>query len=88
MIQGNIDEGCRYGTLALKIFDQHDSQEWQARVMFVVHGMVFPFKIPFRDAVSPMHEAHRSSLVLGDIHVRATLWPLLWYKERLAGSYK
>jgi hypothetical protein len=71
--QGDIEAADRYSRLSLRLLEAYGAKEWQARVCVVVYGMVSPLKHPVRGTLEPLHAAHRSSLVLGDIHV-SSLW--------------
>lgn len=68
-IRGDYDQAYRYGNLALQIFDTHEAEEWHARVGGSVYGGIYPMKHPYRLSLQPLLAAHRSGLVLGDIHV-------------------
>ncbi len=68
-IRGDYNHAYRYGNLALQIFDTHEAEEWHARVGGSVYGGVYPMKHPYRLSLQPLLAAHRSGLVLGDVHV-------------------
>lgn len=64
---GNVEEGYRYGQLALKIAHQFSSLEWYARCYTAVYGMINTWKDPLRDSLQPLRRAHLLGLSTGDI---------------------
>lgn len=68
----DLKQADRFGNLALQIFNKYDSKDWQARVGGNVYGGVYPMRHPYRESLKPLLAAHRSGLILGDIHVSAS----------------
>jgi predicted ATPase len=67
--RGQLEEGCRYGHLGLRIMDKLNAREWQARVALVVVGGVYFMKRPLNDLTKYLRDSHCAGLVSGDIHV-------------------
>lgn len=65
----NFKAAFRYSELAIRILSQYESKEWHARVVAAVYIVINPLRLPFRDSLNQLKDAHQSGLVVGDIHV-------------------
>ncbi len=69
--RGQFDEAARAGDLALQLLDRNPDKEWRARVSGFVYGGIYCLRHPYKESLPPLLSAHRSAIVLGDIHVSA-----------------
>lgn len=66
---GNIDDGYRFGHLALSILELFPSKQLEARVMFVFSSAIQSIKEPVRSLLEPQMSAHHRALRNGDADV-------------------
>jgi hypothetical protein len=69
---GNIEEGYRFGQIALALSDLVESKAWLPRVYFMVYGFIDLWINPFRESMEPLLFAQRSALKTGDIEGSVT----------------
>jgi tetratricopeptide (TPR) repeat protein len=62
-----IDEGFRYGELAIQIYQNFDDKSWLGRIYAWFYGAVYSWKKPVRGIFDPIKSAHRAALETGDI---------------------
>lgn len=62
-----INEGFRYGELALQLYRQFDEKAWLGRFSAWFYGGVYLWKKPVRSIFDPLKSAHRVALESGDI---------------------
>ena len=67
---GDINEGCRYADIALKLYERFWAREWTARVYCACYGFCFVWKHPLRTLLKPLLTAHHTGFSTGDIEVR------------------
>ncbi len=53
--------------------ERFDAKEWHSRLAQALYGCFFTMCHPVRESITPLREAHRAGLVVGDIHVRLFL---------------
>lgn len=63
---GQIEEGFRYGTLALELVEEWNAQSFQSRVGAFVWGSIFVHARPFTESLDQLNEGHRLGLQTGD----------------------
>ena len=66
---GEVDSGCRYAELSLKMLHATKAKEWMARVYTAAFGFSLVWKQPFSDQLNHILCAYRSALGTGDIEV-------------------
>jgi predicted ATPase len=69
---GDIDEGFRCAQLSLMILKKFNTKEWIPRVAGTVFGVIRPWKVPLRDCLPGLFDAHRLASQSGDFEVRAS----------------
>ena len=62
-----VQEGSRYGDLALEMISRYESREWLARVTCGVYGCIYTWSKPLRRIVCPVERGYRVGLATGDI---------------------
>jgi predicted ATPase len=63
---GQVQEGLRYGKLALELVDEWNAQSFQSRVGAFVWGSIFVHARPFIESLDQLREGHRLGLQTGD----------------------
>ncbi|KAL7566384.1 hypothetical protein ACA910_011125 [Epithemia clementina (nom. ined.)] len=66
-IFGALEEGCRFGALALRILEKLNSDFKLSRAVTATYGMVFPSKFQIRECLPPLFDAFKSGMKEGDI---------------------
>jgi predicted ATPase len=69
MALGDLEEGYRFGKLALKLMDVINCREMMARTYNAVYGFLSSYKEPIRDSIMPLTEAYRLNILTGDVEV-------------------
>jgi hypothetical protein len=64
---GKVEEGMRFGRLALDLVEELNAQSYYARVGAFVWGTIFVHSQPFVDSLEPLKSGHRLGLQTGDI---------------------
>ena len=64
---GNVNEGLRYGKLALDLLEDFGAVSFMARVDALVWGEIYPHVRPWADSLEKLKEGHRIGLQTGDI---------------------
>jgi tetratricopeptide (TPR) repeat protein len=85
-IYGRIEEGYRFGKIALALIDLVESKAWLPRVYFMVYGLINPWIDPFRETLEPLVFAQRSALKTGDIEGSVTCATLYLMSAFFAGK--
>jgi diguanylate cyclase (GGDEF)-like protein len=68
---GDIDSGCRFGTLALDLVERLDLKEHRTRIHFIVHSFIRVWKEPIRSGLKPLQEGYQTGLDVGDLEYAA-----------------
>lgn len=63
---GQINEGLRYGRIALEMVDEFGFKAFQARCDAFVWGCIFVHARPFVESLDQLKEGHRLGLQTGD----------------------
>jgi predicted ATPase len=63
---GQIEEGMRYGKIALDLVDEFDAQSFQSRVGALVWGTIIVHRRPWKESLEQLQEGHRLGLQTGD----------------------
>ena len=63
---GNIEDGYRFGQLALRVLDQHETQQFKARTVQMVNGFVLHWKIHVLETLKPLIDAYKSGKETGE----------------------
>jgi len=66
---GSIDEGYRYGQVALALLDKFHTKEWIPRVYLGVYGHIGSYKLPLQEMYTHLERAQQIGLETGDIEV-------------------
>lgn len=66
---GDVDKGCRYAELGLKMKVRYEAREWTARTFCGAYGFCLVWKRQLGDLLLPLLEAHDTGLATGDIEV-------------------
>ena len=72
---GDIDEGCRYADIGLKIYDRFKAKEWTARAYCAAYGFCYVWKHPLRSLLNPLLSAYHTGFSTGDIEVSPDTLP-------------
>jgi histidine kinase len=64
---GKVEEGMRFGRLALELVEELNAQSYYARVGAFVWGTIFVHSRPFVDSLEHLKNGHRLGLQTGDI---------------------
>lgn len=64
---GDIDQGYRFGQLALALLDRYPSRHVEARTRYLAAAFIGHWKDWDHDEVAPLAEAHRLGLATGDL---------------------
>jgi predicted ATPase/signal transduction histidine kinase/tRNA A-37 threonylcarbamoyl transferase component Bud32 len=64
---GNIEEGYRFGQLALSLLDRVNTYSLKCKTYFIYNSMIRHFKEPIRETLKPLQEGIQSGLQTGDI---------------------
>lgn len=62
-----INEGCRLGNLAMKIFGTFNNRNFLARVYGIYYFIVHCYTNPIQNSIEPLMYGHRVGLETGDI---------------------
>jgi len=73
---GDIEGGYRFGQLGLRLVDQLQAKEFQARTAIIFHGFIRHWKEHARDVLPAVLEAYQYGLETGDLEY-AALGPYL-----------
>jgi len=65
-LSGKIEEGLRYGKLALDVVEEWDAHSFRSRVGAFVWGSIFLHAGPVDDSLEQLKEGHRLGLQTGD----------------------
>lgn len=65
-----MNEGDRYGRLALALLEKFLAKVWLARVYAAVYGVVYSWTRPPHESFEPLKYAYHVGLETGDIEVR------------------
>lgn len=68
---GNIEDGVRFGRLALALLDRFDAKEYRARTCVVINQFILHWKEHLRDSLQPLKEAYQCGLETGDLEFAA-----------------
>jgi predicted ATPase len=73
---GNIDSGCAFGGLALRLLDRGDAKAYGGRTRAIVHAFLTHLREPLRHAAQLFVEANRLALDDGDLEYafHAAMW--------------
>lgn len=63
----DVEDGFRFGELAMSVFDKFDTKAWLGRLAAWVYGSVCMWKQPVMTIFEPIKKAHRIALETGDI---------------------
>ncbi|MEG4520836.1 MULTISPECIES: AAA family ATPase [unclassified Microcoleus] len=66
-VLGDINEGYKFGKLALELSDQIDSREIKAKVYFAFNNFIRHWKEHIRETINSFLEGFQSGLSIGDI---------------------
>ena len=64
---GKVEQGLRFGKLALDLVEELNAQSYHARVGAFVWGAIFVHSRPFVDSLEQLKSGHRLGLQTGDI---------------------
>jgi tetratricopeptide (TPR) repeat protein len=64
---GRIQEGGRFGRIALSLLEQSEGDEWLPRIHYFVHGLVNRWIRPLHESLEPLRLANRLALKTGDM---------------------
>jgi predicted ATPase len=64
---GKIEEGLRFGKLALEMVEEWNAQSFQSRVGAFVWGSIFVHARPFTESLEKLKEGYRLGLQTGDL---------------------
>lgn len=67
---GSIEEGLRYGQLALSLLDKFNAKEWLPRTYLGVYGHIGTYKFPLQEMYPHLKQAQQIALQTGDTMVR------------------
>ena len=62
---GNLNAGYRFGELAIKLLDQHDSERFKARTYMVANVMIRHWKEPLENSLKPLVKSYRKGIDTG-----------------------
>jgi predicted ATPase len=65
--QHNVDEGFRFGQLALKLLEQESRIEYLPRVHVLFFGFIYGWKKPAKQTLAPLLRAHTIGIETGDM---------------------
>ncbi|CAB9520268.1 expressed unknown protein [Seminavis robusta] len=65
---GNVEEGCLYGRLALRIMEEFPVREFEARTIIAVWGNIMTEIEPLRSCLGAYLTAHHSAFATGDFN--------------------
>ena len=71
---GKINEGWKYGELALRIMKKYPVKEFEARTIISVWGNVKSESEPLASCLEPYMQAHHSALSTGDFNVSTSIY--------------
>lgn len=84
----SIDDGFRYGELALKMCDIFKEDVWLCRTWACFYGAIYCKKYPASEALEPLRNAHRAGLRTGDIEFAVVSnYPFQWYRDYTLKSF-
>jgi predicted ATPase len=66
----DIDDGCRYGQLALSLLDKFKTKEWTPRVYLGVYGHIGSYKLPLQEMYPHLDRAQQIAFETGDTEVK------------------
>lgn len=66
--RSEIDDGYRFGRLALALAARPESKAYAPRVSHMVHGLLLHYARPLREAIVPLHESIDSAIEVGDLN--------------------
>jgi hypothetical protein len=64
---GDVQNGQRFGELALGLTNRFNIDAWMGRVATFYYGTIFCWKQPFKEAIAPLKDARMVALACGDI---------------------
>ena len=64
-VLGKLDAGYRFGELAIKLLDQHNSDRFKARTFMVTNIMIRHWKEPLENSLKPLVKAYRKGIDTG-----------------------
>ncbi len=64
-VLGKLDAGYRFGELAIKLLDQHDSERFKARTYMVTNVMIRHWKEPLENSLKPLVKSYRKGIDTG-----------------------
>ena len=62
-----IEEGYRFGKLAMQMYNEVKAEAWFCRVSAAFYGCICPWKMPIRSTLSQLKDAYHLGLRTGDI---------------------
>ncbi len=66
-VVGDIEAGCRFGELALRVFERYNAQEYKARLDLAYNGFIRHWKAHVNTTLAPLKEGWQSGLETGDL---------------------
>lgn len=72
-----IEQGYRYGRVAMQMYEQVKVEAWFCRVSAIYHGCVRPWREPLGPSLTPLKHAYRSGMISGDVEYGESSWSML-----------
>ena len=66
-VHNDLDEAFRFGQLALKLHQQESRIEYMPRVFVTYFGFIHGWKMPVRESLVPLLQAHKVGIETGDL---------------------
>jgi predicted ATPase/tRNA A-37 threonylcarbamoyl transferase component Bud32 len=66
-LAGEIEDGYRFGKLALRLLEKLNAKELKAKTFNIVYFLIRHWKEPIRETLQPLLEAYSSGLETGDV---------------------
>ncbi|MBC7499832.1 MAG: diguanylate cyclase [Herminiimonas sp.] len=81
-----IEEGLQYGDVALKLLERAEMSLFKCRAMWIVHGLVRPWKFPLCDTLEALHQGYLGGRELGELEFAANHAMLFSYYSFYCGN--
>ncbi len=80
-VLGNLDSGYRFGELAIKLLDKHDSERFKARTYMVTNVMIRHWKEPLENSLKPLVKSYRKGIDTGFFEYAAfSIFMYIYYR--------
>jgi len=64
---GNIEDGIRYGELAVRLLTQLNAKEWEANCAQIFHMALRHWKDPYTECLAALTHAYKTGMTYGDV---------------------